>query len=333
MFSHVMQFASPLFFWALALIPLLLWLYIRAQRSRASAFRHPTLQPFEALPRGWRVRLRHLPFVLRMLALSALIVALARPQTTASGERVFREGIDIAMVLDISGSMLAEDFHPNRLEAAKKVAEAFIRGRETDRIGLVIFAGESFTQSPLTTDYDVLVDVLRAVSTDFLTDGTAIGEGIANAVNRMKKSTGKSKVMILLTDGINNRGAIDPVTAADIAATYKIRIYCIGVGTRGVAPYPMKTQFGIVHQPMPVEIDEPMLRQVADMTGGRYFRATDNQKLRDIYAQIDRMEKEKVEVVEFHRYTELYIEYLLAAALLLAAELLLAGFLFRKIPF
>jgi Ca-activated chloride channel homolog len=332
MFDPITQFAHPEWFWLLLLLPLLAaWRIGRRQRD-ISAYRHPTLAPLDALPRGWRVRLRAVPMALRLLGLAALIVALARPQTSARGERVFREGIDITVVLDISGSMLAEDFSPNRLGAAKKVAEEFIRGRETDRIGLVIFAGESFTQSPLTTDYDVLVTVLRSIATDFLPDGTAIGEGIANAINRMKKSTAKSRVMILLTDGINNRGSIDPITAADIARGYGIRIYTVGVGTRGMAPYPVKTQFGIVRQPMPVEIDEPMLRQVAQMTGGQYFRATDNRKLKEIWSRIDAMEKEKVEVLEFRRYTELFSQYLLLGAALLLAELLLSAFVFRKIP-
>ena len=332
MFDPVTQFANPEFLWLLLLLPLLAAWRIWKRRRLNATLRHSSLASFEGLPSGWRVRLRVLPFALRLLALALLIVAFARPQTSARGEKVYREGIDITIVLDISGSMLAEDFRPNRLEAAKSVGEDFILARESDRIGLVIFAGESFTQCPLTTDYSVLVDLLRKVETGFLQDGTAIGEGIANAVNRMKGSKSKSKVMILLTDGVNNMGSIDPATAAEIAKTFGIRIYTIGVGTRGMAPYPFKTVYGIQYQPVPVEIDEEMLRQVADITGGAYFRATGNKKLVEIYDEIDKLERTKIEVTEFHRYTELFYDYVFAALGLLVAELLLSWFVFRKIP-
>lgn len=332
MFEHVTQFANPEFLWLLLIVPLLLVWYIVKQRASTMALRHSSMSLLKGLPKGWRVHFRHLPIALRLIAFSALIVAFARPQTSARGENVYREGIDITLVLDISGSMLAEDLRPNRLEAAKQVAEEFINGRMTDRIGLVIFAGESFTQCPLTTDYTVLVDLLKKVKTGNLKDGTAIGEGIANAVNRMRTSKSKSKVMILLTDGVNNMGSIDPATAAQIANTFGIRMYTIGVGTRGMAPYPVQTPFGITYQPMPVEIDEEMLKQVATLTGGAYFRATSNQKLKDIYQEIDKMERTKIEVTEFHRYTELFYNYVLAALGFLALEFLLSGFVFRKIP-
>lgn len=332
MFEHVTQFANPEFLWLLLIVPLLIVWYIVKQRASTMALRHSSMSLLEGLPKGWRVHFRHLPIVLRFVALSALIVAFARPQTSARGENVYREGIDITLVLDISGSMLAEDLRPNRLDAAKQVAEEFISGRMTDRIGLVIFAGESFTQCPLTTDYTVLIDLLKKVKTGNLKDGTAIGEGIANAVNRMRASKSKSKVMILLTDGVNNMGSIDPATAAQIANTFGIRMYTIGVGTRGMAPYPVQTPFGITYQPMPVEIDEEMLKQVATLTGGAYFRATSNQKLKDIYQEIDKMERTKIEVTEFHRYTELFYDYVLAALGFLALEFLLSGFVFRKIP-
>lgn len=332
MFDHITQFANPEFLWLLLLIPLLTAWYIWKQRNLTAGMRHSSLRLFSGLPMGLRVRLRHLPFALRMIALALLLVAFARPQSSARGEKVFREGIDITVVLDISGSMLAEDLRPNRLDAAKDVAEEFIIGRLNDRIGLVIFAGESFTQCPLTTDYDVLIDLLHDVKTGYLEDGTAIGEGIANAVNRMKSSKSKSKVMILLTDGVNNMGSIDPATAAEIAQTFGIRIYTIGVGTRGMAPYPVQTPFGIQYQPMPVEIDEDMLRQVAGITDGEYFRATSNQKLKDIYKQIDELERTKIEVTEFHRYTELFYDFVLAGLVLLLLELLLSAFVFRKIP-
>lgn len=332
MFDPVTQFANPEFLWLLLLLPLLAGWQVWKQRRLTASLRHSSLASLANVPSSWRVRLRYLPLLLRLLALGFLIVAFARPQTSARGEQVFREGIDITIVLDISGSMLAEDFRPNRLEAAKSVGEDFILARESDRIGLVIFAGESFTQCPLTTDYSVLVDLLRKVETGYLQDGTAIGEGIANAVNRMKESSSKSKVMILLTDGVNNMGSIDPATAAEIAQTFGIRIYTIGVGTRGMAPYPFKTVYGIQYQPVPVEIDEDMLRQVAEITGGQYFRATGNKKLVEIYDDIDKLERTKIEVTEFHRYTELFYEYLLAGLFLLIGELLLAWFVFRKIP-
>jgi Ca-activated chloride channel homolog len=332
MFEQVTQFANAKLLWLLLALPLLTAWYVWKQQRMTTAIKHSSLRLFNSLPSSWKVHARHLPFALRMLAIAALIVGFARPQTSARGEKVFREGIDITIALDISGSMLAEDFRPNRIEAAKNVAEDFIKGRTNDRIGLVIFAGESFTQCPLTTDYDVLRDLLKKVKTGYLHDGTAIGEGIANAVNRMKTSKAKSRVMIVLTDGINNMGSIDPATAAEIAATFGIRIYTIGVGTRGMAPYPVQTPFGIHYQPMPVEIDEPMLRQVASLTGGEYFRATDNRKLKDIYSKIDQMERTKVEVTEFHRYTELFYQYVLAGLLLLALEFALSGFVFRKIP-
>jgi Ca-activated chloride channel homolog len=332
MIPEITQFANPAFLWLLLLLPLLTAWYIWKQNRLTASLRHSSLDVLRGLPSGWRAHVRHLPFVLRMLALAVLIVAFARPQSSARGENVYREGIDITIVLDISGSMLAEDFRPNRLEAAKTVAQEFILGRESDRIGLVIFAGESFTQCPLTTDYSVLVDLLKKVKTGYLQDGTAIGEGIANAVNRMKNSKAKSRVMIVLTDGVNNMGSIDPATAAEIAATFGIRMYTIGVGTRGTAPYPFKTPFGIQYQQMPVEIDETMLRQVAELTGGEYFRATGNRALREIYGRIDKMERTRVEVTEFHRYTELFYSFVLWALALFAAELLLRAFVFRKIP-
>ncbi|MBR9978987.1 MAG: VWA domain-containing protein [Bacteroidetes bacterium] len=327
-----MHFANPEFLWLLLIIPLLVAWYVWKQGRLTAALRHSSLSMFSGLPAGWRVRLRHIPFALRMIAISLIIIAFARPQSSARGENVFREGIDITIALDISGSMLAEDFRPNRLEAAKNVAEEFIRGRVSDRIGLVIFAGESFTQCPLTTDYDVLIDLLKKVETGFLQDGTAIGDGIANAVNRMKDSESKSKVMILLTDGVNNMGSIDPATAAEIARTFDVRMYTVGVGTRGMAPYPFKTVYGIQYHPVPVEIDEDMLQQVAGITGGKYFRATGNKKLREIYDEIDQLERTRIEVTEFQRYTDLFYEYLRAGLALLLLELSLSLFVFRKIP-
>ena len=332
MMQGITQWANPELLWLLAGLPLVVAWYVWKGRRQQASLRHPSLTLLGDLPHGWRVRLRHIPFALRVLALAALIVALARPQSSARGENVYREGIDITIALDISGSMLAEDLRPNRLAAAKTVAKEFIQGRESDRIGLVIFAGESFTQCPLTTDYDVLVDLLVKVKMGNLVDGTAIGEGIANAVNRMRTSQAKSKVMIVLTDGVNNMGSIDPLTAAEIAATFGIRIYTIGVGTRGTAPYPVQTPFGIQYQNMPVEIDEAMLQQVSAATGASYFRATSNQKLRDIYGEIDKLERTRVEVQEFRRYTEMFPRFLVPAVVLLALEFLLRALVFRKIP-
>jgi Ca-activated chloride channel homolog len=332
MLGNNIQFANPEFLWLLLLIPVLVAWYIWRGTKGQMSVRHSTIGIFHALPRGWRVRARFIPFALRMLALALLIIAFARPQTSAKGESVYREGIDITLALDVSGSMLAEDFRPNRLEAAKKLAQDFIEERETDRIGLVIFAGESFTQCPLTTDYAVLVDLLKKVKMGVLQDGTAIGEGIGNAVNRMKGSKSESKVMILLTDGVNNMGSIDPATAAEIARTFGIRVYTIGVGSRGTAPYPVQTPFGVQYQNMKVEIDEDMLKQVAEITGGEYFRATGNKRLRQIYDEIDKLERTRIEVTEYRRYTELFYEYLLMAFGVLALELLLSAFVFRKIP-
>ncbi len=332
MFDRITQFANPELLWLLLVLPPMVAWYILRVPRRLASLRHPSIERVRDAGRSWRVRLRHVGFILRVALVAFIIIALARPQTSARGENVWREGIDITLVLDISGSMLAEDFRPNRLEAAKAVAEEFIRGRQNDRIGLVIFAGESFTQSPLTTDFNVLIDLLRKVKTDYLVDGTAVGEGIANAVNRMRTSSARSRVMIVLTDGVNNRGSIDPVTAANLAADYGIRIYTIGVGTRGEAPYPVKTQLGTVYQQMPVEIDEDMLREVARIGSGEYFRATNNQKLRDIYDSIDRMEKTRIEVQEYRRSTELFRQYLLPALGLLVLEVLLSAFVFRKIP-
>ncbi len=326
------SFASPGYLWALLAIPLLVIWYIRRHKEDTSDIRYSTLLPFRSLKPGIRERLRHLPFALRMLGIGVLIVALARPQTTASGQNIYAEGIDIAMLLDISTSMLAEDFQPNRVEAAKDVAQHFIDGRQNDRIGLVIFAGQSFTQCPMTLDYRVLKNLLRQVKPGMVEDGTAIGMAIAQGVNRLKDSKAKSKVMILLTDGMNNRGEIDPLTAAQIAKTFNIRIYTIGVGTVGEAPYPVQTPFGIRYQNMPVDVDEKTLQQIADMTDGRYFRATDNKTLKQIYDEIDKLEKTRIEVKAYRSYTELFYPWAALGLLSLLAEFLLTGTVLRKLP-
>ena len=310
-------FANKGFLFLLLLIPALsAWYYFR-QKYRESEVRFSSLTPFSEVSSTRKERARHLPFILRMAALTLLIFALARPQSTSHGENVYSEGIDIVLALDISGSMLAEDFHPNRIEAAKAVAQEFINGRTNDRIGLVIFSSESFTQCPLTVDYAVLKNLLKPVKPGMIEDGTAIGLGIANAVNRLKDSKSKSKVIILLTDGVNNRGEIDPTTAAQIAASYGIRVYTVGMGTIGEAPYPAQTPFGIRYQMMPVDLDENALTKIAEMTDGKYFRATDNATLEKIYKEIDRLEKTRIEVRSYRRFTELFYSYVGLALFLL----------------
>lgn len=267
--------------------------------------------------------MRHLGIVLRSLAVAALIVALARPQTSLSWQNTTTEGIDIVIASDISGSMLAEDFTPNRLEAGKNIAIDFIKARPDDRIGLVIFSGESFTQCPFTIDHDVLINLFKDVKNGMIDDGTAIGMGLATAVNRLKDSEAKSKVIILLTDGSNNTGSIPPVTAAEIAKQFNIRVYTVGIGTHGYAPYPVQTPFGIQYQRMPVDVDEGTLTKIANITGGKYFRATDNRTLKNIYEHIDQMEKAKIAVTQYHKKTELFLPFALIALLCLTVEFLL----------
>ncbi|KAB2922416.1 MAG: VWA domain-containing protein [Bacteroidetes bacterium] len=326
------SFANPEALFLLLLVPAVsAWYYFRLVRKE-SGVRYSTLQPFGDVRYSMRERLRHLPFVLRMLAVALVIVALARPQSAMKGENVYAEGIDIVLALDISGSMLAEDFQPNRLEAAKGVAQEFVTGRTNDRIGLVIFSGESFTQCPLTVDYDVLKELVRPLKSGMIEDGTAIGLGLATGINRLRDSKAKSKVIILLTDGVNNRGEIDPITAAQIAQSFGIRVYTVGVGTIGEAPYPVQTPFGTRYQMVPVEIDEKVLKQVAEMTDGRYFRATDNRKLKAIYQEIDRLEKTRIEVRSYRRYSELFYAFVLAALALLAADAALSTTWLRKLP-
>ena len=280
-----------------------------------------------------KVYLRHVPFVLRMIAIALVIVILARPQSTNSWQNSSTEGIDIMMAIDISSSMLAQDLRPNRLEAAKNVAAAFINGRPNDNIGLVVFSAESFTQCPLTTDHAILLNLFKNIQSGMIEDGTAIGLGLANAVSRIKDSQAKSKVIILLTDGSNNRGEIAPVTAAEIAKTFGIRVYTIGVGTKGEAPYPFRLPGGMIQtQMIPVDIDEPTLKQIATTTGGQYFRATDNASLKEIYSEIDQMEKTKISVREYSKKQEEYKNIALLLLALLLLELLLKHTLLKKIP-
>ncbi|MEB2355214.1 MAG: VWA domain-containing protein [Ignavibacteriaceae bacterium] len=331
MFTNV-TFAYSWVLYSLLIIPLLIFWYYWKGRKKTSAISYSSVKIFNNVPSTLRVRLRHLPFILRMAALAVLIIALARPQNFTAGQSVNAEGIDISIVLDISGSMLAEDFKPNRLDAAKKVIDTFIQGRTNDRIGLVIFSREAFTQCPLTIDYSVLRNLLSDIKTGMIEDGTAIGNGIANGINRLKDSDAKSKVLILLTDGVNNAGEVDPISAAEIAATFGIRIYTIGVGTRGEAPYPVQTPFGTRYQMVPVEIDEVILKKIADITGGAYFRATNNRTLQDIYDRIDKMEKTKIEITSFKNAQELFAPWLLIGFGLILFELFTSKTILRKLP-
>lgn len=270
-----------------------------------------------------RSKLRHLPFILKIFASIFLIIALARPQSSINWQESTTKGIDILLAMDISGSMLAQDLKPNRLEASKNVALDFISKRMNDRIGLVVFSGESFTQCPLTTDHNVLSNLFKDVQSGMIDDGTAIGMGLATSVNRLKESNAKSKVIILLTDGINNSGVIPPLTAAEIAADFGIRVYTIGVGTKGLAPYPFQTAFGIQYQDVEVKIDEITLQDIATLTNGKYFRATNNNSLKEIYKDIDELEKSKIQITNFHKKSEEYLPFALLGLVLLFLAFLL----------
>jgi Ca-activated chloride channel family protein len=328
-----MIFANPKYLYLLlVLIPMIAWYIYKINRSHAS-LQVSSTEAFDApAVSKWKTWLRHFPFVLRVLAVATLIFILARPQSTDSWQNTSTEGIDIVMAMDISSSMLAQDLKPNRLEASKDVASAFINGRPNDNIGLVVFAAESFTQCPLTTDHTVLLNLFKDVQPGIIEDGTAIGLGLANAVSRIKDSQAKSKVIILLTDGVNNTGEIAPVTAAEIAKTFGIRVYTIGVGTNGTAPYPFQTAYGIQYQNIPVDIDEPTLKQIASTTGGQYFRATDNESLKEIYSEIDKMEKTKISVQEYSKKQEEYKNLALLLFAFLMLEILLRNSVLRTIP-
>jgi Ca-activated chloride channel homolog len=325
-------FANPGFLYALLLIiPLIAW-YILRNNSLKPSLRVSETFRIRKYNQGWRIGARHSVFAFRILALALLIVVIARPQSTDTQKNVDTEGIDIVLALDISSSMLAQDFRPDRLEAAKNMAIEFISGRPNDRIGLVVYSAESFTQCPLTTDHAVLINFFHDVKSGMLEDGTAIGSGLATAVNRLKDSDAKSKVIILLTDGVNNTGEVPPLTAAEIAKTFGIRVYTVGIGTEGMAPYPVVTPFGVQIQNMEVKIDEEILTNIAKETNGRYFRATSNQKLREIYKEIDLLEKTKFQVTEFSRREEKYFLVALVAGIFLLIEFVLRFTLFRTIP-
>ena len=325
------KFADPIFLYLLLLIPVMIVFYIIKQQNVTAAVRMPGLEPFSGTGTTFRHYLRHILFAMRALAIALLIIVVARPQKTSSFQDVSTEGIDIVLTQDISGSMLARDFKPDRLEAAKNIATEFISGRPYDRIGLVVFSGESFTQCPLTTDHAVLINLLREIQSGMIEDGTAIGMGLATAVNRIKDSKAKSKVIILLTDGVNNRGEIAPATAAGIAKTFGIRVYTIGVGTQGTAPYPVQTPYGIQYQDMPVEIDEGILQEIAKNTGGKYFRATDNDKLTQVYKEIDKLEKSKIDVRQFSKKEERYLIPALIAFCMLIFELTARNTIFKNL--
>ncbi|SFV30957.1 vWA domain-containing protein [Thermoflavifilum thermophilum] len=330
--SHIV-FANPWWLLLLCLLPVWIFLYIRNRRRQQAYLQVSSTRGMKQLPVSWKMRFRSVLMVLRMLVYALLVMALARPQTTDVLQNVNSEGIDIIICLDISGSMLAQDFHPNRIEAAKAVAKNFIEHRPNDRIGLVIFAGQAFTQCPLTIDHDFLIQQLEKVHSGLLEDGTAIGDGLATAVQRLRESSAKSKVVILLTDGVNNMGLIDPMTALQIAKTYGVRVYTIGIGTHGVAPYPVPMPGGGTQlQDMPVQIDEALLQKIARQTGGEYFRATGNTSLRRIYDQIDQMEKTKIQVSSFTQYADVFFPLAMAAAVLLFLEILLRYTVFKTFP-
>jgi Ca-activated chloride channel family protein len=326
------SFKNPEFFYLfLLLIPMIAW-YVWKQKKAGASIQFSSDMGFARIPKSWKYYFRHSVFALLLMSLSAMITALARPQSSNSWQNVTTEGIDIVIALDISSSMLAMDFQPNRLEAAKDVATQFISGRTNDKIGLVVFSGESFTQCPLTTDHATVINLFKNIESGMIEDGTAIGNGLATAVARLKESTAISKVVILLTDGENNRGEIAPVTAAELAKTYGIRVYTVGVGTIGTAPYPMQTPFGVQVRDVEVKIDEQTLQKIASTTDGEYFRATNNNKLAEIYKEIDKLEKSKIDVKEFSKKEEEYLKYALAGAFLLLMALFLKTTIFRNIP-
>ncbi|MEQ8623713.1 MAG: VWA domain-containing protein [Vicingaceae bacterium] len=326
------QFANPELFLLFALIPLLIVAYIFRLRKNKATVR---ISSFSFLPNtssDFKVWGRHLPFALSLIALSFLFIAIARPQSSLSWQDVTTEGIDIIITMDISGSMLAEDLKPNRLEASKNVALEFISSRPNDRIGLVTFSGESFTQSPLTTDHAVLKNLFKDVKNGMIEDGTAIGLGLATAVNRLRDSDAKSKVVILLTDGFNTKGSVPPLTAAEIAREFGVRVYTIGLGTNGMAPYPFKTRFGTTsYQNVEVKIDEPTMREIAKMTGGKYYRATNNRSLKAIYEEIDQLEKSKIEVTEYRKKSEEFFPFALIALGFVLVEFITKNTLLKTI--
>ena len=313
------------------IIPYIVW-YILKRHTMYSSLRLSETKSYLRTPKSFRTYLVHVPFLLRIIAFILLVLILARPQYTNSWKDSETEGIDIMLALDVSTSMLAEDLKPNRLEAAKQVATEFIAGRPNDNIGLTVFAAEAFTQCPLTLDHTVLLNLLGNVRCGILTDGTAVGMGIANAVSKLKDSKAKSKILILLTDGTNNIGDISPLTAAEIAQSFGIRVYTVGVGTNGMAPYPMPTAAGVQYMNVPVEIDEATLQKIAETTGGDYYRATSTRKLKEVYQEIDKLEKTKMKVTSYSKREEAFAPFAMLLVLVLLAECLLRSTLLKKIP-
>ena len=332
-----MEFANKEYlFLLLLLIPYILW-YLMRKRMTEPTLKISDTRVYKFAPRSWKVILMPVLFIFRIIAFVLLVIILARPQTKNSWENQTREGIDIMLAMDISTSMLAEDLKPNRMEAAKKVAAEFIIGRPDDNIGLSIFAGEAFTQCPMTTDHASLLNLLQNVRTDLaarglIQDGTAIGMGLANAVSRLKDSKAKSKVVILLTDGSNNMGDLSPMTSAEIAKSLGIRVYTVGVGTNKVAPYPMPVAGGVQYVNIPVEIDTKTLSEIADITDGDFYRATNNEELMEIYKEIDKLEKSKLNVKKFSKRYEVYQPFALAAVIILLLEILFSITIFKKLP-
>jgi Ca-activated chloride channel family protein len=327
-----MIFLHPEYLWLLLLlIPLIVWYIVRLSKMQAS-FKLASTNAFKGLRPSLKVYMWHLPFLLRVISIALIIVVIARPQSVNSWEETESQGIDIVLALDVSGSMLSQDLQPDRLQAAKKVAAEFVTDRKNDNIGLVVFAGESFTQCPLTTDHSVLLNLLNEIEFGLIEDGTAIGLGLATSVNRLKESESESRVVILLTDGTNNRGQIAPLTAADMARSYGIRVYTVGVGTTGMAPTPVQTPFGVRMQNLPVEIDEKTLTEIAAMTGGQYFRAQDTEGLRQVYEEIDEMEKYLISVQNVTQRQEMFLPFALVAMALILIELLLRRTWLRVIP-
>lgn len=325
------SFAHPGFCWLLLVLPFMIFWYIQNNNNRQAALKVSSIKSFKGIS-SWKNLFRHIPFICRILAVFFIILALARPQTKNDEQQVEGEGLDIVLCIDVSGSMTAQDFTPNRMEAAKKVAADFVDRRLTDRIGIVIFSGESFTQCPITTDKAVLKSAIENIRNGLLEDGTAIGDGLSTSTDRLRTSKAKSKVVILLTDGENNGGLIGPTNAKEIAKAFGIRVYTIGVGTEGYAPFPIKTDMGVIIQQQKVSIDEKLLKLIADETGGKYFRAKDNEGLENIYREIDALEKSKVEISTVTHYAEKFFPFVMIALALLLIELVLRYTVFKKFP-
>ncbi len=321
----------PKALWLALLLPAMVVWYARNYNRLQAGIKVSSAKSFEGLT-SWKSTLWHLLLVLRLLSVACIILAMARPQTKTDEQQAEGEGVDIVLCIDVSGSMTAQDFTPNRMEAAKKVASDFIKTRLTDRVGVVIFSGESFTMCPLTTDKTVLLASVESIRNGLLQDGTSIGDGLSTSVDRLRSSNSKSKVVILLTDGVNNGGRIDPGSAKEIAKTFGVKVYTIGVGTDGYAPFPQMTPLGVVMQQQAVAIDEKLLTAIADETGGKYFRAKDNTGLENIYKEIDGLEKSKVTITSFTRYTEKFFPFVMIALVLLLLEFVLRFTLLKKFP-